>query len=100
MRTKNRAFLDALLADVRTHAAAWAIEPETIYFGGGTPSMLSIGELEYLLGGLRDILPLDAVREWTFEVNPSTVSAAKAARLRALGVNRLSIGVQSWDELF
>ena len=98
MRTKNRAFLDALLAEVRLLAATHAIEPETIYFGGGTPSMLSIGELEYLLGGLRDCLPLDGVREWTFEVNPATVSAAKAARLRALGVNRISMGAQSWDD--
>lgn len=98
MRTKNRAFLDALLKDVRTRAAAYSIVPETIYFGGGTPSMLSIGELEYLLGGLHDCLPLDQVREWTFEVNPATVSAAKAVRLRELGVNRISIGVQSWDD--
>ncbi len=98
MRTKNRAFLDALLAEVRGHAAKFEIQPETIYFGGGTPSMLSIRELEYLLGGLRDALPLDGVREWTFEVNPATVSAAKAARLRDLGVNRISVGVQSWDD--
>jgi oxygen-independent coproporphyrinogen-3 oxidase len=98
MRTKNRAFLDALLAEVRVHAAAHTVEPETIYFGGGTPSMLSIGELEYLLGGLRDILPLADLREWTFEVNPATVSAAKASRLRELGVNRISIGAQSWDD--
>jgi len=98
MRTKNRAFLDALLAEVRSHAAAYPIEPETIYFGGGTPSMLSIGELDYLLGGLRDCLPLDRVREWTFEVNPATVSPAKAFRLRELGVNRISIGAQSWDD--
>jgi len=60
--------------------------------------MLSLGELDYLLGALRDCLPLDGVREWTMEVNPATVSAAKAARLRELGVNRVSIGVQSWDD--
>ncbi len=98
MRTKNRAFLDALLAEVRRHAASHAMAPETIYFGGGTPSMLSIGELEYLLNGLRDALPLDGLREWTFEVNPATISAEKAARLRELGVNRISAGVQSWDD--
>jgi oxygen-independent coproporphyrinogen-3 oxidase len=98
MRTKNRAFLDALLAEVRSHAAAWPIAPETIYFGGGTPSMLSIGEVEYLLGGLRESLPLERVGEWTFEVNPATVSAAKASRLRELGVTRVSVGVQSWDD--
>jgi oxygen-independent coproporphyrinogen-3 oxidase len=83
---------------VRMRAAEFAVEPETIYFGGGTPSMLSISELEYLLGGLRETLPLEGVREWTFEVNPATVSAAKAATLLELGVNRISIGVQSWDD--
>ena len=98
MRTKNRDFLDALLAEVRAQAAEFQIVPETIYFGGGTPSMLSLGELDYLLGGLREGLRLEALREWTMEVNPATVSAAKAARLRALGVNRISIGVQSWDD--
>jgi oxygen-independent coproporphyrinogen-3 oxidase len=98
MRTKNRAFLDALLAETRSNAANYEIQPETIYFGGGTPSMLSIGELEYLLRGLGEILPLDRVLEWTFEVNPATVSAAKAARLMTLGVNRVSVGVQSWED--
>jgi oxygen-independent coproporphyrinogen-3 oxidase len=96
MRGKNRPFLDALLAEVRN--AGVPIEPETIYFGGGTPSMLSPGELDYLLGGLRDAVALGRLREWTFEVNPATVSMAKAERLRALGVNRVSIGVQSWDD--
>jgi len=98
MRTKNRAFLDALLTEVRSHAAAFETEPETIYFGGGTPSMLSIGELEYLLGGLRECLRMEKMREWTFEINPATVSAGKAVRLRELGVNRISIGAQSWDD--
>jgi len=98
MRSKNRAFLDALLTEVRAQAAIYPIEPETIYFGGGTPSMLSIGELEYLLDGLRQCLPMGRVREWTFEVNPATVSAAKAACLRGLGVSRISMGVQSWDD--
>jgi oxygen-independent coproporphyrinogen-3 oxidase len=60
--------------------------------------MLSIGELEYLLGGLRELLPMEGLREWTFEVNPATVSAAKASRLRELGVNRISMGAQAWDD--
>lgn len=98
MRTKNRGFLDAMLAELRGHMAEQPIAPETIYFGGGTPSMLSLGELEYMLGALRERLPLDALREWTFEVNPATISPAKANLLRAHGVNRISIGVQSWDD--
>jgi len=98
MRTKNRAFLDALLGEVRRSAGEREMEVDTIYFGGGTPSMLSIGELEYLLEGLRESVNLGAVREWTFEVNPATVSAAKAKRLLELGVNRISMGAQSWDD--
>jgi oxygen-independent coproporphyrinogen-3 oxidase len=98
MKGKNRPFLEALLKEVRLHAASYDIQPETIYFGGGTPSMLSLGELDYLLTGLRNILPLSHLREWTFEVNPATVSPAKAALLLSFGVNRISIGVQSWDD--
>ena len=98
MRNKNRAFLDAILEEVRRQGASHAIEPETIYFGGGTPSMLSLGELEYLLTGLQALLPMERLAEWTFEINPSTVSPAKASLLRRLGVNRISMGVQSWDD--
>jgi oxygen-independent coproporphyrinogen-3 oxidase len=98
MRMKSRPFLDALIAEVSAHASAQEMRPETIYFGGGTPSMLSLAELEYLLGALSDVLNMDRLREWTFEVNPATVSTAKAALLRKLGVNRISVGVQSWDD--
>ena len=98
MRTKNRSFLDALLAEVRARTAEHETEPESVYFGGGTPSMLSLGELEYLLTGLRQMMPMGGGREYTFEINPATVSPAKAALLRDLGVNRLSMGVQSWED--
>ena len=73
------------------------LQPETIYFGGGTPSALTCEQLEYLLGGLRARLDLRALREWTFEVNPATVRADKARVLREAGVSRISLGVQSWD---
>ena len=101
-RNKTAAFLDAVLLELDQQtavltAAGRALRPVTIFFGGGTPSALSTPQLEYLLGGLRDRLDLSALAEWTLEMNPATVSLEKARTLRALGVNRVSMGVQSWD---
>lgn len=97
-KNKTQRFLDALLLEVETQNAAFGIEPETIYFGGGTPSMLSVSQLEYLLNGLRRRINTASAAEWTFEINPATVSPEKARLLRSLGVNRISMGAQSWDD--
>ncbi|MCX7885841.1 MAG: radical SAM family heme chaperone HemW [Verrucomicrobiae bacterium] len=66
---------------------------QTLYIGGGTPSILPLPLWQQLL----DKLPRPA-REWTIECNPATVEAEKAALWRAAGVNRLSLGVQSFDD--
>lgn len=95
---KTRAFLDAILREVELASETYDLRPQTIYFGGGTPSSLLVDQLDYLLTGLRERLPLDDLVEWTFEVNPATVRAEKAALLRQAGVNRISLGVQSWDD--
>ena len=71
--------------------------PETIFIGGGTPTALSVSQLERLFKGLERHLDLSAVAEFTIEMNPATVTARKADLLRAFGVNRVSMGVQSWD---
>ncbi len=71
--------------------------PETIFFGGGTPTALSTPQLERLIIGLRERLDLSHLQEWTIEMNPATVSLEKALLLRSLGVTRVSMGVQSWD---
>ena len=97
-KNKNRAFLDALLREVDAAAAHHTLKPETIYFGGGTPTSLLTDQLEYLLGGLRERLDVSALREWTLEANPATVRAEKARLLRDIGVTRISLGVQSWDD--
>lgn len=97
-KNKSARFLDALLREVEESVARYDVSPRTIYFGGGTPSSLSISQLETLLTGLRDRLDLSNLSEWTFEINPATVSPEKARALRALGVNRISMGVQSWDD--
>ncbi len=97
-KNKNREFLDALLRNVDRAAEKYALRPETIYFGGGTPTSLHTDQLEHLLGGLRARLDLSALREWTVEANPATVREEKARLLRDMGITRVSLGVQSWDD--
>jgi oxygen-independent coproporphyrinogen III oxidase len=71
--------------------------PQTIFFGGGTPSILNLRQWEKILRAMEKLNLLGA-EEWTVECNPATVSADKAKLLRDLGVNRISMGVQSLDE--
>ncbi len=96
-RHKTQRFLDALLRELDLKQKTLPLQPQTIFFGGGTPSALSTAQLDFLLTGLRDRLDLSRLQEWTLEMNPATVSLEKATRLRALGVNRISMGVQAWD---
>ncbi len=94
-RNKSRAFLDAVLTTAG--AAATGLQPRTVFFGGGTPTALSTSQLDFLIRGLKDRIDFSAVEEFTIEMNPATVSHEKAEGLLALGVNRVSMGVQSWD---
>ncbi len=71
--------------------------PRTVFVGGGTPTALSVSQLERLLAGLQEHLDFSAVEEFTIEMNPATVTKRKAELLRGFGVNRVSMGVQSWD---
>ena len=71
---------------------------DTIYFGGGTPSLLSPGEASRLIQACRGAFDIRSDVEVTFEVNPETVDRAKLAAFREAGVNRLSFGVQSFDD--
>ena len=73
-------------------------EVDTVYFGGGTPSLLSTECFESLFEALHECFLIDADAEITVECNPATVSRESLASLRALGVNRLSIGLQSANE--
>jgi oxygen-independent coproporphyrinogen-3 oxidase len=91
-------FCEALLTETRELGKRFSIRPDTIFFGGGTPTALNTQQLEIVLGGLRQCLDLSELEEWTVEANPGSVSMRKAALLKSLGVNRLSLGVQSWDD--
>jgi oxygen-independent coproporphyrinogen-3 oxidase len=88
------AFVDALLKE----AEKQPLKPRTIFFGGGTPTMLSEAHLERLLRGLRDRLDMSDLDEYTMEANPRTITASKAALMRDQGVTRVSLGIQAWDE--
>lgn len=76
----------------------WGRRIESIFIGGGTPSLLSGAGLDRLLSDIRALLPLAPDCEITLEANPGTVDASRFAAFRAAGVNRLSLGVQSFDD--
>ena len=103
-RSQTSRFCEALLrsSNWQERDRRWArrslLRPSTIYFGGGTPTALNIAQLELLLRGFHETLELSQLVEWTIEANPGSVSARKAALLKKFGVNRISLGVQSWDE--
>ncbi|MES2818866.1 MAG: radical SAM family heme chaperone HemW [Pseudomonadota bacterium] len=94
----EQAYVDALLADLEAdlgHVHGRALT--SIFFGGGTPSLFSAPALGRLLEGVERRVPFAADIEITLEANPGTFEQAKFAAYRALGINRLSIGVQSFQ---
>ena len=75
----------------------WGRRVHSVFFGGGTPSLLSAPALDEILSAIRARLPLLPDAEITLEANPGTFEAQKFADFRALGINRLSIGIQSFN---
>jgi oxygen-independent coproporphyrinogen-3 oxidase len=97
----SHVFADAVEAEwrVRQHDPAWSESPaiETIYFGGGTPSHVEPAALGRILTAIRDARSVEADAEITIEVNPDDVSEAAADAWRSLGINRISLGAQSFE---
>jgi oxygen-independent coproporphyrinogen III oxidase len=71
---------------------------DTVYFGGGTPSLLDSDEVGFLLDKIRQCHPMAADTEVTLEANPDDLTIGKAQDLKRIGINRLSIGIQSFDD--
>jgi oxygen-independent coproporphyrinogen-3 oxidase len=90
-------YLPALETEIR-RAAEPATPADSIYFGGGTPSLLSGPEIARLISALRDSFALAGGAEVTLEANPETVTAESLAQFREAGVNRVSFGVQSFRD--
>lgn len=84
--------------DRELQALPEGFRPETVFLGGGTPTALEAGDLACLLDRIRERTDLSRVVEWTCEANPGTLTPEKARLLRAGGVNRLSIGAQSFHD--
>jgi oxygen-independent coproporphyrinogen III oxidase len=97
-RSQTQRFCEAVLGELEQLVAAHEIFASTIYFGGGTPTALNIAQLDLLLRGFHQLLDLSRLAEWTVEANPGSVSARKAGVLKQFEINRISLGVQSWDD--
>ena len=95
----EQAYVDALLRDLEQELPrVTGRTVETIFLGGGTPSLFSPGSIARLLAGIRERVALTPGTEITLEANPGTVDIERFKGFRNAGVNRLSIGVQSFDD--
>lgn len=95
----EEAYVAALIADLEMALPqVWGRPVLTLFIGGGTPSLFSVRALDALLSGVRARLPLAVDAEITLEANPGTVEAEKFSGFRAAGINRLSLGVQSFND--
>ena len=72
-------------------------EPRTLYFGGGTPSMLSNSHLGKIIQGIDHVVDIASLDEFSFESNPTTFTINKVRAWKDMGINRVSLGIQSWD---
>ncbi len=93
-------YLDAGMAELERYSAAPFVngrKPRFVYFGGGTPSYLSVNQLRSLTDRMKELLPWDQVEEVTFEAEPGTLNEGKLHAIRELGVTRLSLGVENFD---
>ncbi|MFO7847652.1 MAG: radical SAM family heme chaperone HemW [Balneolaceae bacterium] len=97
-RELQQPFVDALIEEIRSYRGHPFSEQvfQTIYIGGGTPSLLSIQQLESIFGTLHDVFDIEA-GEVTLEMNPDDVTKEFLRDIRGIGINRASMGIQSFD---
>jgi oxygen-independent coproporphyrinogen-3 oxidase len=94
----EKRYVEALLADLEAQAALVTGRPvETFFLGGGTPSLFTPAALDQLFQGIRRAVTVAADAEITLEANPATVERGRFAEYRAVGINRVSLGAQSFD---
>src|SRR3954453_8369046 len=96
-----KGYIDAVLEEFALYAGKPFVggrKPSFIYFGGGTPSYLSVDQLKHLTDGMKALLPWDEAEEVTFECEPGTLTDHKLKAIRELGVTRLSLGVENFDD--
>ena len=94
----EQAYVAALIRDLESSLSdVWGRRISSVFFGGGTPSLLSAHAMDSILTAVRTLLPLEHFAEVTLEANPGTFEAQKFADFRKTGINRLSIGIQSFN---
>jgi oxygen-independent coproporphyrinogen-3 oxidase len=96
-----RGYIEAALRELELYAAKPALvgrKANFVYFGGGTPSYLSVDQLKHLTDGMKKLIPWDEAEEVTFECEPGTLTSHKLVAIRQLGVTRLSLGVENFDD--
>ena len=96
-----KSYIDAVIRELDGYATKPFIggrKPSFVYFGGGTPSYLSVDQLKHLVGEMKKRLPWDAMEEVTFEAEPGTLTDHKLKAIRELGITRLSLGVENFDD--
>ena len=96
-----KGYIDAALKELAIYARQPFIggrKPNFVYFGGGTPSYLSVDQLRHLIEGMKSLLPWNEIEEFTFECEPGTLTDHKLRAIRDLGVTRLSLGVENFDD--
>jgi oxygen-independent coproporphyrinogen-3 oxidase len=94
-------YLDALAAEVEMYARKPAVAGRPlrfVYFGGGTPSYISVRQLEGLVSRVQAVMPWTGAEEITFECEPGTLTHSKLEAIRGIGVSRLSLGIESFDD--
>jgi oxygen-independent coproporphyrinogen-3 oxidase len=92
-------YIQALLADLEHDLPlAWGRPVHSVFFGGGTPSLFSAAAIDEILTGIRSRLPLAPGAEITLEANPGTIEHDSFSAYRDAGINRVSLGVQSFDD--
>ena len=95
----EREYVDALVADLEgLLPSVWGRRLRSVFIGGGTPSLFAPESIDRLLAAVRARLPLEPDAEVTLEANPGTAEAARFRGYHAAGVNRLSLGIQSFDD--
>ena len=92
-----QAFVDAIIQEIELQKSYIKQPIETIYFGGGTPSLLNEAQLSGILAAIHTHFNVAASIECTLEANPDDIVADKLAAWKQLGINRLSIGIQSFQ---
>ncbi|MEM7350422.1 MAG: coproporphyrinogen-III oxidase family protein [Acidobacteriota bacterium] len=94
-------YLDALAQEVELYSRQPAVQNRPlkfVYFGGGTPSYIAVKHLEKLIARIKAAMPWDSVEEVTFECEPGTLTRSKVAAYREIGVTRLSLGIENWND--